>query len=56
MKRIITTVGTSLLTNALGDSVTNNLDFRRTLGLSFKDRESRINQIEGIEKVLKKLC
>lgn len=54
MKRIITTVGTSLLTNALGDSLSNNLDFKRTKGLRFKESENRISQIDGLNRVLKK--
>ena len=54
MKRIITTVGTSLLTNALGDSLTNNLDFKRTRGLLFNNSESRAAQIKGIEGILNK--
>ena len=52
MKRIITTVGTSLLTNALGPS--DNLDFIRTKGLPFKESKNRAAQIEGIDRVLRK--
>ena len=52
MKRIITTVGTSLLTNALGDNLSKNHDFKRTRGLAFKDGERRSDQIKGIEKYL----
>jgi len=54
MKRIITTVGTSLLTNALGDNLSINLDYRRTRGLPFNETKNRVAQVEGIERILKK--
>jgi len=54
MKRIITTVGTSMLTNALGTNVSSNIDFKRTRGLRFKDGENRASQIEKLKNILTK--
>jgi len=54
MKKIITTVGTSLLTNALGTNISSNIDFKRTRGLRFKESINRVAQIEGIDRVLTK--
>lgn len=53
MKNIITTVGTSLLTNALGDNLSNDLNYKRTRGLPFHENKNRTTQIAGIESVLK---
>ena len=53
MTKIITTVGTSLLTNALGDKLSANLDYKRTKGLSFKEEYNRRLQIRGLERILK---
>jgi CRISPR/Cas system-associated protein Csm6 len=54
MKRIITTVGTSLLTNALGTNTSRNLGFKRTKGLRFNESENRKHQIDEIKRALKK--
>ncbi|OYT15849.1 MAG: hypothetical protein B7C24_10870 [Bacteroidetes bacterium 4572_77] len=54
MKRIITTVGASILTNALGTNVSSNIDFKRTRGLRFKDGENRESQIEKLKNILTK--
>ncbi|MBN2835287.1 MAG: hypothetical protein JXR48_10000 [Candidatus Delongbacteria bacterium] len=52
MKKIITTVGTSLLTNALGNNLSQNINYQRTKSLRYIDFETRKSQIDSIEKDL----